>query len=108
MRRLIGVFVLGLVTLAASASAADTAPYYLALGDSLAIGIQPVNGTYQPTRQGYADDLFALLRFKKPLLKLAKLGCLGESTTTMIGGGKCSYAEGSQLNQAVAFLQTHR
>ena len=108
MRRLIGMFVLGVVTLAVPASAADTAPYYLALGDSLAIGVQPVNGTYQPTKQGYADDLYALLRFKKPSLKLVKLGCLGESTTTMIAGGKCSYSAGSQLNEAVAFLQTHR
>ena len=32
--------------------------YYVALGDSLAVGYQPISGP--PYTQGYADDLFAL------------------------------------------------
>ena len=35
--------------------------YYLALGDSLAIGVQPsASGEDVSTNQGYADDLYAL------------------------------------------------
>jgi lysophospholipase L1-like esterase len=83
--------------------------YYLALGDSLAIGVQPsASGEDVPTNQGYADDLFAVFRRRAPRLGLAKLGCSGETTATMIHGGVCIYAEGSQLAAAVSFLQTHK
>src|SRR5215510_15650850 len=71
--------------------------YYLSLGDSLAAGSQP---TGLVTNQGYADQLAALLRAKNPKLRLVKLGCFDETTTTMRTGGNtnCSYAQGSQLN----------
>jgi lysophospholipase L1-like esterase len=84
--------------------------YYLALGDSLARGVQPLpNGTRIETNQGYVDDLFGALRLKRPFLKLAKLGCSGETTTTMLsGGGPCFYPAGNQLLQALAFIQTHK
>jgi lysophospholipase L1-like esterase len=83
-------------------------PYYLALGDSLAIGLQPsLNGDIA-TNQGYADDLFALLRLRSPGLQLAKLGCSGETTTSMVNGGVCPYPEGNQLNTALAFIATHK
>ena len=38
--------------------------YYLALGDSLAVGAQPnipFDTTLMPTNQGYANDIFAKL-----------------------------------------------
>ena len=90
------------------AHAATKTSYYLALGDSLAIGLQPSASGDIPTNQGYADDLYAVLHLTDPGLSLAKLGCSGESTYTMIYGGKCNnYAEGNQLDAAVAFLQTH-
>lgn len=102
--------VLGLV--AASDARADNRPYYLALGDSLAVGVQPqVDGTLVPTTQGYADDLYAFYRRSwVPGLRLEKLGCSGEKTGSMISGidSPCTYSEGSQLNEAVAFIQTHR
>lgn len=87
--------------------------YYLALGDSLARGIQPLpNGTLVPTNQGYVDDLYAALRLKHPSLKLAKLGRSGETTRTMlcVVNAPCTapYPEDSQIAQAVAFIQTHR
>jgi lysophospholipase L1-like esterase len=89
-------------------SAAAQPTYYLALGDSLAIGVQPSgSGGDVATNQGYADDLYAVLRTRIPGLSLAKLGCSGENTTTMIHGGKCSYAAGSQLAAAVTFIETH-
>ena len=81
--------------------------YYLALGDSLSIGIQPSLKGDVPTDQGYPDDLHALLRLREPGLSLVKLGCSGETSATMITGGICSYAEGNQLATAVSFLETH-
>jgi lysophospholipase L1-like esterase len=84
-------------------------PYYLALGDSLSQGVQPNSaGQSVETDQGYADDLWSQLHATSPDLHLAKLGCPGETTGTMIDGGICSYALGSQLAQATAFLATHR
>jgi lysophospholipase L1-like esterase len=145
MRRrwaLVAVAVLTAATPAVGAgqAAADTSPvYYPALGDSLAVGIQPK--TSEPlaqgpttgqggaeTLEGYADQLAALEGETIPNLHLVKLGCAGESTTTMIDGrttklppppplsllpaehtvGLCAYQHGSQLNDAVAFLEQHR
>jgi lysophospholipase L1-like esterase len=84
------------------------ASYYLALGDSLAQGVQPdAKGTSVPTGQGYANVLYAALHRRDSGLRLVKLGCLGETTATMIHGGVCRYAGGSQLNTAVGFLRAH-
>src|SRR6476661_7809600 len=85
------------------------ATYYLALGDSLAQGVQPnVPGVSVMTRDGYPDQVFAALHASRPGLKLVKLGCPGETTASMINGGICRYRGGSQLAAAVAFLQAHR
>ncbi len=93
---------------AAAASPAPTT-YYLALGDSLAFGY--------PTGVGYAEKLTTKLQESRPGTVLAKLGCPGESTVTMInGGGPCAgtglYEQygGStnQLDAAIWFLQHHR
>jgi lysophospholipase L1-like esterase len=98
-----------LALLLVGAGHAATSPtYYLALGDSLAQGVQPsLTGNVQ-TNQGYADDLFAVFRTRVPGLALAKLGCPAETTSTMIHGGICTYAEGSQLAAAVSFVRTHQ
>jgi len=83
-------------------------PYYVALGDSLSRGDQPNGaGKTKNTQHGYVDDLYKFYHQQVPGLLLDKLGCPGESTTTMIHGGLCSYSLGSQLNQAVAFVTTH-
>lgn len=83
--------------------------YYLALGDSLALGAQPnASGTTVPTFLGYADDLYLQEWWRFRPLGFEDLGCLGETTTTMIDGGICKYPAGSQLNQAVAFLRAHQ
>ena len=83
--------------------------YYLALGDSLAVGVQPdAAGTSVETRRGYADQLYATLRRSHPGLRLVKLGCPGETTATMMKGGICAYRGGSQLAAAVSFLHAHR
>ena len=83
--------------------------YYLALGDSLSRGVQPdAAGASVETRYGYPDQVYAALRPSHPTLRLVKLGCPGETTSTMINGGICRYQGGSQLAAAVAFLHAHR
>ncbi len=83
--------------------------YYLALGDSLSQGVQPdAAGVSVETRSGYPDQVYAALRGDHPALQLVKLGCPGETTSTMISGGICRYRGGSQLAAAVAFLNAHR
>jgi len=90
-------------------AAAGTSYYYLALGDSLARGVQPnTSGAAVETNQGYVDDLYGLYRGEVAGLQLAKLGCPGETTTTMIHGGVCYPVGISQLDRAIAFLQSHR
>ncbi|TDC93583.1 SGNH/GDSL hydrolase family protein [Actinomadura sp. 7K507] len=78
--------------------------YYLSVGDSLSVGAQPGQG---PTDEGYPDRLYAALKAENPDLELVKLGCPGETTTTMLEGGICSYPAGSQMDAAVAFLEEH-
>ena len=92
-----------------SARPAPPASYYLALGDSLSLGVQPDSaGDSVRSGQGYADQLYAGWHRRLPGLRLVKLGCLGETTGTMIHGGICHYRAGSQLAAAVAFLRAHR
>ena len=109
MRARLTAFLFLVILGAASLASAEIAPpYYLALGDSLSIGLQPTLHGAVPTDQGYVDDLHAFYRLRIPGLRLAKLGCSGETTTTMLAGGVCSYTSGSQISEAVAFLHTHR
>src|SRR5215469_10561179 len=88
---------------------APPASYYLALGDSLSQGVQPdAAGTSVKTPDGYASQLYAVLRRHDPGLRLIDLGCPGETTATMIHGGTCRYGGRSQLAAAVSFLRAHR
>ncbi len=87
------------------ANADGGADYYLALGDSGAVGFQP-NGV---TGKGYVDDLWRNMRRQIPGLKLRNVACVGETSGSLITGKKseCHYAAGSQLDAAVSFLQAH-
>src|SRR5262245_1788898 len=78
--------VAGTLAGAGGAVAADRSKhYYVALGDSLAVGVQPDDaGRSLPTDRGYVDDLYAQLSAADPKLDLVKLGCPGETTTSMI------------------------
>src|SRR6516164_3319267 len=88
---------------------APPASYYLALGDSLSQGVQPnASGTSVKTPDGYASQLYVVLRHHDPGLRLIDLGCPGETTATMIHGGTCSYRGRPQLAAAVSFLRAHR
>ena len=97
------------VRLSGAAHPDPPASYYLALGDSLAQGVQPdAAGASVPTQDGYANQLYAILHRSQPGLRLVKLGCTGETTGSMIHGGSCRYQGGSQLAAAVSFLRAHR
>lgn len=85
--------------------------YYLALGDSLSVGGQPnAAGKTVVGKHGYTNVLFAAEKKKIKHLKLMELGCLGETTTSMINGtgSQCHYAAGSQLKAADAFIKKHK
>lgn len=124
-RRLKGILVLVLAAVLvavprASAWSAETitttgreatrASYYLALGDSLTLGVQPdETGADRPTEFGYANVLFDQLRASDPALTMVNLACAGETTTTFLAGGQCSYGRfSSQLIAAAVFLLQHR
>ncbi len=116
---------LGLVLLTALATSAAPGPvyqapqaYYLALGDSIAYGLQPTKAGLPPSgfRTGYVDVFAARLRALSPKLRVVNYGCPGESAKTFIEGG-CSGRhdvrglhdtfKGSQLGAALAFLRAH-
>lgn len=92
----------------------------VSLGNSLAASFQP-NGD---DTHGYAEQLYASLVAADPKLELVKLGCGGESTVSMRFGSQdptvvlsCGtpryykhvlYPKGTQLAEAVSFLQAHK
>jgi len=86
--------------------------YYLSLGTSLSVGVQPDGiGIPLPTNDGYADQLFDSIRpvfeaaaAQPTELRLIKLGCPGETLDLMTDGVSCPYFAGSQLDAAVDFL----
>jgi lysophospholipase L1-like esterase len=123
-RRAVAALVALLAALAAAPGARaddDSAThYYLALGDSLAASAQP-NGDFT---HGYAEQVHAGLSADDSKLVLEKLGCSGESTSSFRFGSQpptsvlsCGtprfyktvlYPKGTQLAEAVAFLEAHK
>lgn len=101
MRRLSAIILIALlaplVWPAVAARAAETAPpgdIYLAMGDSLALGVEaPANNDGQP---GYPALLLDQARVLNPALELQNTGIAGETSATFIGAaGAQSYtAEG--------------
>src|SRR6202453_5492960 len=114
IRAVIAVTVTAGILTACSTTPAPPKPkppvsYYVALGDSLSLGVQPnADGVTVPTEQGYPDQLYATLHRNRPGLRLVHLGCSGETTKTMLNGGICQYPGGSQLAAATPFLRAHR
>ncbi len=83
--------------------------YYVSLGTSLSVGVQPdAQGVNQVTNDGYADQLFERIAPDYREIRLVKLGCPGETTASMMQGGKCTYPKKSQLEEAVSFLHAHK
>src|ERR1700733_14460238 len=93
------------------------ARYYVALGDSLSQGMQPnAIGQTVDTDDGYVDDIGAWAAHRIPTLQVIKLGCGGDTTTSLLTGKgndadakalHCDRQGGSQLAAAVSFLQSH-
>ena len=85
-------------------------PRYLALGDSLAAGLQPdSNGTDRPTTDGYAYVLRRRLAAAHPGLRLENLSCGGATTATLLrGGAGCQRSgEPGQVVRAERALAAH-
>jgi lysophospholipase L1-like esterase len=107
VRRLVGLLavVVSVLALGVPPAAARAASYYLALGDSLAVGYQP-----DPTIShdlGYVALLHKALADRRGLV-LRNLGCSGATTTTLLSGGGCAYdGAASQLAAAERFLRLH-
>lgn len=85
--------------------------FYVSLGDSLAVGVQPDGkGGYGETKEGYTDALYRSLYDRDSALRHERMGCGGEDTTTFARGGMqgCEYPAGSQLAEAEKFLRENR
>ena len=85
-------------------SASPGTGYYLALGDSLAAGFQ--NGADHRT-EGYVGAVRTAVERRDGPTTLVNLACSGETTTSMLRGGGCTYDRGSQLAEAERFLRDH-
>jgi len=95
--------------------------YYLALGDSVAYGFQSfkfqANQPPSAYNTGYVDLFGARLHQIRPGIVTVNYGCPGESTETFVNG-PCIWTatgrqlhdafEGTQLQAAIKFLETHR
>jgi len=108
---LLAAVVLATVVVLVSPAAADQRPgFYLDLGASVSLGLQPTGSVPReaPSPNGYADDLVAQQADQGGPLHLVHMGCPGETTATMIeGDGRCYRLFDSQLSDAVAFLRAH-
>jgi hypothetical protein len=106
----VGLAALTLLCVWTVRATADAEPtYYVSLGDSLARGLQPgPDGSLRETNQGYVDFVARGLSRGHAKLRSVKLGCSGETTASMISGGRCPYGAGSELAQAEQFLRSHR
>lgn len=103
----LGLFILAIPAIGAAEN--NGVRYYVSLGTSLSVGIQPdLQGVNQRTDNGYADQLFDIVEPNFRKISLVKLGCPGETTVTMMAGGICDYPKGSQLAEAVQFLHAHK
>jgi lysophospholipase L1-like esterase len=95
---------------AVAGAATNPSIFYLAVGGSASVGVQPTvtNPRGEPTATGYANDLVALEAAKGVTLQMTQTGCPGESTTFMLyGGDHCYQSPATQLTTAVSFLQSH-
>ena len=86
-----------------SPSASGGGGLYVALGDSLAAGYQPGGAELRDT--AYPALTAGRLGATAGELTLENLGCSGETTTSLVKGGKCDFAAGSQLEQAEKLLE---
>ncbi len=102
--------VLGLFGNGVAGAATTTTGFYLALGGSESVGVQPTNAVPrgQRTDAGYANDVVSYEAARGVTLALTQLGCPGETTTAVINGDDhCYSVHDSQFSEALAFLRSH-
>ncbi|WP_377641452.1 SGNH/GDSL hydrolase family protein [Oryzobacter terrae] len=92
----------GSATPTPSQTPAEEEALYVALGDSLAAGYQP--GGTELRDSAYPALATSRLAGDGADLRLENLGCSGETTTSLLEGGKCDFDEGSQIAQAESVL----
>src|SRR4051794_12007513 len=98
-----------LLALVVPSSLGSAPPRYIAIGDSLAAGLQPdSDGVDGPSGHGYAEILGRRLRRVYPGLRTHALSCGGADTRTLVRGGAGCQPRGEpgQLVQAERFM-TH-
>ncbi|MFI8221440.1 GDSL-type esterase/lipase family protein [Streptomyces sp. NPDC085932] len=95
------------LAVADEASNGKETTYYISLGDSLATGYQP--DVDKDTAVAYTDQLYTQLKRRDPNLQHIRLGCTGETTESLIKGGRCDYPQAqSQLDAALKALAQHK
>ena len=85
--------------------------FYLVIGASDSLGVQPSTTSRggHRTDQGYANDIVAAEAAQGVLLDMTQIGCPGETTFTMMNGGDhCYRGTTTQLSTAIDFLTRHR
>ena len=109
--RLVGIAIaLGACLLPAPAgrtAAPPARPLYLALGDSLAAGMQPdASGRDRPTTHGYVDVVARSLARSHSGLTHRTLSCGGATSVTLLHGGETCQPDGDpgQLKRAEQIL----
>lgn len=89
----------------------DQDTYYVSLGDSLSVGTMPdAQGHDHISQRGYAEAIKPVLGRTLSNLHLVKLGCSGETSSSLIHGDRTCYRRrgDTQLGEATAFLRSHR
>jgi lysophospholipase L1-like esterase len=107
VRRFLGLAVATIIVVPLlGATPSEQPSYYVALGDSLAVGYQPDPDAGR--HEGYVPRVHQAIS-RDRALTLRNLGCNGATTTTLRNGGGCAY-EGadSQLAAAEQILRQHR
>jgi hypothetical protein len=102
----------GVVMTNSHATGEEPPLFYLDIGASASLGVQPNgvighNGAF--TKWGYGDDVVRLEAARGVSVKLAKIGCMGETAQSLAGAGDhCYTLPSTQLTTAVGFLHAHR
>ena len=116
---LLGLGALGLATPVAAAGSAfgvakagaatpAATTYYVAVGASESLGVQPTAASPRGARtdDGYANALLAIERSHWPGLHLVHFGCPGiTAQEALTGGGRCRFGAGSEVAAAVDFIR---
>ncbi|MDE3043675.1 MAG: hypothetical protein KGJ10_02460 [Acidobacteriota bacterium] len=111
---LIGVgFAAGKKSGADSAPTSTNGPFYLVVGASSSLGIQPSGVPSQNSRRtqdGYANDVVALEQRQHVDFQLDQIGCPGETAESMLNtsvADHCYTLPATQLTTALHFLQAN-